>query len=168
MPDLSDQARKALAYWPQIEFAARYGMTTADLWNTIRDAAEGMGLASPGVTAAGVSELRGLATGIQRSEREFAAADPSSNLGPHLTREAPWSRDLPSMNADQMFQVRFEHTVVIDGEEQTVWRTAMYRGHEMPATVGDLQDLIDLDAEEMAGDYEQGHVGVGAVQIIRV
>lgn len=167
MPDLSPAARKALAYWPQIEEAARDGMTTQDLWSLLQDTAEEMGLSGPGVSAAGVSELRGIATSIQRSEQRFARADADLSIEHTMITEPPWARALPSQNALGIFQVRYQHTYLIDGEQQTDWRTSIFRG-QLPGTVGDLRAAITEDASMLSNKYGVDHVDFDNVQILAV
>jgi hypothetical protein len=165
--DLSDAARQALKYWPQIEFAAQSRMSTADLWSAIRDAADELGLSSPGVTANGVSTLRGLASGIQRRGEAVDRAHDSQRLTDEHMAQAPWSRPLPQQNAFPMFQVRFQHTFMQDGEERSEWRTSVFNGR-LPRTAGELRAAIDMDANELASKYGSTHVGVGNLQILQV
>jgi hypothetical protein len=42
-----------------------------------------------------------------------------------------------------------------------------FRG-ELPATVGDLMDELEGDAQVMADNYGQEHVGVSSVSVLRV
>lgn len=167
MPDLSDAAKRALVYWPQIEFAARYRLTTADLWSTIRDAAEQAGWASPGVTLRGVNQLRAIATQIQNAGRNFARADEDQRLDYTMTAGAPWSRSDAERGALPMWQARFEHTFMQDGEEVTEWRTSVFAGR-LPATVADMRAAIAEDAEQLADKYGVDHVGISGVHVLAV
>lgn len=167
MPDLPPAAQKALAYWPQIEYAASAGLTTADMWGIIRDAAEELGLASPGVSAAGVSTLRGLAGGIQRAAQVLEASPGDRALTAQQFAQAPWSRPLAEQNAFPEYHVRYQHTVIIDGEETTVWRTSRFAGR-YPSTVEELRQDVDEDAEQIADKYGEEHVGVAGLQLLAV
>lgn len=167
MPDLSPAAKRALAYWPQIEFAARYRLTTADLWSTIRDAAEEAGWASPGVTLQGVNELRSMATRIQSAGRNFAAADQDQRLDYTMVAGAPWSRPDNERESLPMWQARFEHSFWQDGELTTEWRTSVFTGR-LPATVADMRAAIAEDAEQLADKYGVDHDSVGGVHIVAI
>lgn len=167
MPDLTPAGRKALAYWGEIEFAARERLTTADLWASLQDAAERLGLSSPGITVQGISNLRAFAGSIQRAEQRFERARDTENIAGHHIGDAPWARSLPEQNALNIFQVRYQHTFLQDGEEQTEWRTSVFTGR-MPGTVGELRAAISEDANELARKYGVEHVDFGAVQILRV
>lgn len=167
MPDLSPAARKALAYWPQIEMAAAERMTTADLWSLLQDAAEEMGLESPGVTLRGVSELRGLATTIQASGRRLERLGDSAALSGQHVAEAPWSRSLAEQNALGIYQVRYQHTTLTADGPETNWRTSVFYG-ELPGTVGELRAAIEEDAGQLANKYGVDHVDFSNVQVLSV
>lgn len=167
MSDLSDQARKAMTYWGEIQAAASEGMTTADLWSLIQDAAEEMGLESPGVTIRGVSELRGLAGRIIASGRTFATAGPEISLSGRDWAEAPWSRPLAEQNALGIWQVRFQHTTLGPDGPETQWRTSVFTG-SVPGTVGELRSALEEDAQAMATKYGVGHIGFDNVQLLVV
>lgn len=164
-----DQDRNpALAYWGEIEYAAANRLTTADLWASLRAAAAELGQESPGVTVQQVNEVRHLATGIQAASRRLERIDPSSSIRDgRLIAEAPWSRSLAERSALPMYQVRYQHTVDGPNGVETAWRTSTFRG-ELPRTLGDLQDAIDEDAENLADKYGGAHVGVSAMQILAV
>jgi hypothetical protein len=167
MPDLSPAARKALAYWPQIEEAAHYSMTTADLWETIHAAAEDLGLASPGVTLRGVSELRSLATQIQASGRRFESlGDESSVEGRHVS-DAPWSRPLAEREGLSIFQVRYQHTTLTAEGPETNWRTSIFYG-QLPGTKAELQAALEEDAGQLANKYNVSHISTSGHQILAV
>jgi hypothetical protein len=158
----------ALAYWPQIEYAAANRMATADLWATLREAARELGLDSPGVTLAQVNELRHLATGIQAGSRRLDRVDPLSAItDARLIAEAPWSRSAAERAALPMYQVRYQHTVNGPNGEETAWRTSTFRG-SLPRTLADLRGAIDEDAENLADKYGGEHLGVSGLQILAV
>ena len=167
MPDLSDAARKALAYWPQIEYAAAAGMNTADLWSAIRDAAEELGLASPGVSVQGVSQLRGLAAGIQRGAASFERLADNLGLGNVHVAQAPWSRSLAEQAALPMYHVRYQHTVMGPEGPETNWRTSVFTG-PLPDTVGGIRAAINEDAAQLANKYGVAHGDVAGLQILSV
>jgi len=167
LPDLTPEARKALAYWPQIELAAAERMTTADLWSTIQDAAEELGLSSPGVTLRGVSQLRSIATQIQASGRRLETlADAADLTGQHIA-EAPWSRSMAEQNALGIYQVRYQHTTLTADGPETNWRTSVFYG-QLPGTVGELRDAIEEDAGQLANKYGVSHLDFSNVQVLSV
>lgn len=166
-PALSPAAKSALAYWPQISRAAALGLTTADLWSDIREAAEDIGLASPGVTVQGVSQLRGMAAGIERTADRLARAADSRRLIGDFVATPPWARTPGERKAAAMFNVRFQHTVIRNGEEVTEWRTTKFSGR-LPRTVGELRRLVEGDAVQLARKYPSEHVGVSGLQLFAV
>lgn len=165
--DLPPDAQRALAYWPQIELAAHYGMTTADLWSLIRDAADELGLASPGVTVRGVSALRGMAGQIQERGRQFSQLPDSRRVTGRYVSTPIWARPAAAQRALPMFQVRFQHTFTQNGEQQTQWRTSMFQGR-LNHTAGQLRSLIALDAANMAREYNTEHLGVSDLQVMAI
>lgn len=164
---LTPAEAKALAYWPQIEYAARNSLNTADLWAAIREAAADLGLESPGVSIQGVNGLRSLAVGIQRREDEFAQLADSKRLLGRMITDAPWSRSAGERKGLPKFQVRFEHTFTQSGETRTEWRTALFEG-KLPRTVGELRALVGGDAVQLANKYGVEHVGAGSLQVLAI
>jgi hypothetical protein len=164
---LTQAETAALAYWPQIEYAARSGLNTADLWATIRDAAEELGLSSPGVTIQGVSGLRSRAVAIQRREETFAGLADSKRLTGRDVGTAPWSRSPGERRALPKFQVRFEHTFNQAGEQRTEWRTALFEG-KLPRTAGELRALVEGDAVQLGNKYGVEHIGIDSLQLLAV
>lgn len=165
MPELSNAAVKALAYWGVIEYAANNRFTTADLWNALRDEAERLGLSSPGVTVRGVAQLYGLAVANQSAARRLERQRDQFAVTANLIGHYPTERPLTEQNALGMWQVRFQHTTLTETGEFTEWRTVMFRG-ALPATVGDLRDAVEADANELAADYGTEHVGIDSLQVL--
>lgn len=166
-PNLSPHATAALAYWPQIQHAAATGMTTADMWATIRASAAELGLESPGVTVQGVSTLRGIASGIERTAASLNRADDGRRLISDMISTPPWSRGPGVRAADRVYQVRFQHTTLQDGQPSTDWRTVTFTGR-LPRTVGELRQLAEGDAIQLARKYNGEHAGIDAMQLFAV
>lgn len=164
---LSPAEQRAMAYWPQIEYAARHGLNTADLWSAIRDAAEEIGLDSPGVSVQGVSSLRAKAVGIQRNEGEFERLADSKRVLGRLVQVAPWARAPGERRALPMFSVRFEHTFMTGDGHRTEWRTAVFEG-QLPKTAGELRALIGSDAVQLANKYNVEHIGIDSLQLLSI
>lgn len=168
MPASEQPRNPALAYWPQIEYAAAAGLTTADLWGIIGDAAAELGLATPGVSAIDVSRLRGVAGGIQNAARILDATPDERALESRMFAQAPWSRPLAQQNAAPEYHVRYQHTVINSaGEEETIWHTSRFVGR-YPATLAELREAVNEDAEQIADKYGAEHVGVAGLQLLAV
>lgn len=167
MADLSPEATKALAYWSQIEYAARNGLNTADLWGAIRDAADELGLATPGVTVQGVSQLRGMAVGIQRRESDFERLADGRVVTGRMFGVAPWSRSNQEQRALPKFQVRFQHTFLQEGEEVTEWRSSIFEG-KLPRTAGEIRSLVDGDGVQLADKYNVEHISTDGLQLLAI
>lgn len=165
--DLSPEAQRALAYWGPISRAASEHMTTRELWGAIRAESERLGLPSPGVTVRGVSQLRGLAGGIESRAREFNTYSDSRVLRGSMAAQAPWSRPLGEQRALPQYQIRFQHQYTSRGEQVTEWRTTMIPAR-LPRTVGDLRDLVAGDALQLARKYGVEHLGIGDLQVLAV
>lgn len=164
---LSEHARAALAYWPQIQHAAAVGMTTADMWATIRASAADLGLETPGVTVQGVSALRGIASGIERTAAGLNRAESNRRLISDMISTPPWARPPGEQRADHVYQVRFLHTTLQDGIEQADWRTITFSGR-LPRTVGQLRQLAEGDAIQLARKYKGEHAGIDSLQLFAV
>lgn len=166
-PALSDQAKRALAYWPEIARGAALGLYTADLWADIRERAEDLGLASPGVTVQGVSQLRGIATSIERTADRLNAAADSRRLIGDFVSTPPWARTPGERKAAAMFNVRFLHTFVQNGAQLSEWRIAKFSGR-LPRTVGELRRQVEGDAVQLGRKYGTEHLGVDRLQLFAV
>lgn len=162
---LSPAAQKALAYWGVIELAAQVRATTADLWGWIRDAADELGLASPGVSVQGVSELRGRAGQIQEAARQFARLADNQRVRGVSVATPPWARDPALMRAQPRFAVRYQHTFEHQGQLVTEWRTSMFDGRPN-ATAGQLRRDVELDAQNLANKYGTTHVETSNHQVL--
>lgn len=162
---LSPAAQKALAYWGVIELAAETRASTADLWSWIRDAADELGLASPGVTVQGVSELRGRAGQIQEASRQFARLGPNQRVRGATVAHPPWQRDAGSRRAQPKFAVRYRHTVSRGGVLETAWKTSVFLG-TLNHTAGQLLRDVELDARHLANKYNTEHVETTDHQVL--
>lgn len=167
MRALSEAALRALAYWPQIEWAAANHLTTADLWANIHAAADELGLSSPGAPLQGVNELRAMATRIQAASARLNTAPPTNRLRAEYRALAPWSRSQRQMNTSPMYSVRFAHTFMSNGEQITEWRTSVFNGRP-PRTVGQLFELVDNDARNLAKDYGVEHLSADDLQLLLI
>lgn len=164
---LSPAGKAALPYWGIIELAAEVHATTADMWSWIRDSAEELGLASPGVTVQGVSELRGRAGQIQARAQAFARlADHKRVTADHFSTP-PWQRDAGQRKAEPRWAVRYQHTFEQGGVIKTEWRTSMFAGR-LNHTARQVRDLVELDAENLARKYRTNHIGTSDHQVMVV
>lgn len=166
--DLPPDALAALPYWPVIRQAARNHWTTQKLWQGIEATTARWGLIGPGPTVRGISQLRGLAGGIQTAAERLEAAADSKRLLSEMVTRAPWARPLSQQRANREYHAYFQHTVEDNsGQQRTVWR-AVTDIHRLPRTVGELRDLVEGAAEQLADDYDESHVGVGTIQLLAV
>lgn len=167
MPDLPPLAQKALPYWGVIESAVSRGATTAELWSDIRSAATEWGLESPGVSAIGVSQLRGMAGQIRARGQEFAQLPDGRRVYSTLWADAPWQRTSAERRLDPRWAVRFQHTYTQGGDTLTEWRTVMQYGRP-PRTAGEIRASVEGEALNMARKYNIGHLGTGDYQLLIV
>jgi len=163
--NLSPDAQKALAYWGVIELAAETRATTADMWEWIRQSAEEVGLAKPGVTVRGVQELRGRAGQIQEAARKFGLLPDSTRVRGEHVAVPPWARDPGAMKAQPKFAVRFKHTFTEGGITKVEWRTSVFTG-KINHTAGRLRSDVELDAQNMAAKYNTEHGDVSDLQVL--
>lgn len=167
MSELGLNNPQSLQYWGSIEGAVRSGANTQGVWDAIRSAQASLGNSAPGIDIRDVSKMRSSAVGVRESARQFGNADGLSPVLGSYMATAPWARDLSDRNTLGMWQVRFEHTFTDNGIERTAWRTTMFQG-TLPPTVGDLQDAVDQDAQEMAKGYGFEHVAVANISILAI
>lgn len=152
MTVLGKYGGNALKYYGSILASAYQGLSTSDMWTSIRTTQATYGLTSPGASAPDVSVIRGYANRIVAGANALAAADPSDSITSDMMAVAPYtSRDLNSIAVNPVYQVRYLNTVQADdGTVTSVWNTSVFTATDMPDTVGDLQDAIDSNAQELA------------------
>ena len=148
---LTSRAMSALGWaFGAIQGAAYQGMTTADLWQNLRDAAEAQGLETVGLSAADVSSLRGYAGQIKAAADALASADPALGLESKMVGYAPWSMDQSTLNVAPEYWARVEMTVADEqGNQSTGWAT-MTGITSLDMTAGELQQMIQANAEAAA------------------
>jgi hypothetical protein len=167
MADLSDAAKAAMRYYPEIQGSVSSNASTADVWAAIRDRAGELGLGTPGVTIQGVNELRSYAAQIRNASQRLNKAPDNYALEANMIAQAPWSRSITDQEAEPMWQVRFQHTTLHDGVETTEWRTSVFR-NALPPTVGALARDVESDAYEMAADYGFEHTGIDNIAVLAI
>lgn len=168
MAELTPQERRAMQYWGPIESVTMAGGSTRDIWDRIRAQAEALGYDSPGISALDVNRLRSQAVANRNALAGLDQLGEDDLITGSQIGNAPWGRSLNQQNAVPMWQVKFEHIVTdSNGNEQTVWRTSTFTG-TVPRTRRELELALEEDGENLAGEYEQEHVGVGAYNILAV
>jgi len=153
MPDLSDPQRLALGrYWSEIYGGAAQGLSTSDLFDNIRQRASDLGLPSVGVGASVISTLRSYASNMVASANRLNAASPESILDGRLLATPPWARPDQARSTLPIYHVGIDHTIQDDqGNISTVRQTIVLTG-TLPATVGELQALIQGEAALLASE----------------
>jgi hypothetical protein len=167
MSDLTPGQRRALQYWGPIEHGTLAGENTAQIWQRIRDQAAALGYDTPGVGARDIAYLRSQAVGIRTARDQLERAGEQDLITGEMIGSVPWSRGLASQNVVPKWQVRFEHNIVVDGRETTVWRTSMFTG-SIPRSRRELETDLNADAANLAREYEVGNAGIGAYHILAV
>lgn len=165
MPNLTPEERRATQYWGSIEGVTRAGGSVTDLWRGINEQAAALGYDTAGISAIDVNRLRSLAVSNRNAERSLDRLGPDDLITGDAIGQAPWARSLNEQNAVPMWSVRFEHIVIVDGEEVTQYRTSVFTG-EVPRTRRELELALEEDGENLAGEYEVEHVGIGGYTIL--
>jgi|SRR5882762_303907 len=154
---LGQYGGNALKYYGSILTSAYQNASTADMWTGIRTSQATYGLPKPGASAPDVSVIRGFANRIVNGARTLAAASESDAITRDMMAVAPYtSRDLPSINTNPIYHVRYQVTVqASDGTVSNRWSFSVFTAADMPGTVGALQDATDTAAEEMTAQAAQ-------------
>jgi hypothetical protein len=148
---LTDRAASALGWaFGAIQSAAYQGLTTTQVWESLRDAAEAHGLPTLGLSAADVSSLRGYAGQIRQASESLAAADPGLGLDASMVGVAPWSMGSSTLAVAPEYWARVEMTVADEqGNLSTGW-TTMTGITSLNMTAGELNAMIQANAEAAA------------------
>lgn len=154
----------SLAYYGAIQGATQRGEDTAGIWQAVRDvqASFGADVGLPGFQD--VNRMRNAAGLENRAIDNLSRTPGNIALDSQFISTAPWSRPQGEQNSLGIWQARIEHQTMVDGRLQTDWRTVQFTGG-LPATVQDLRDAIDQDAQAMADQYGVEHVGVLSISL---
>lgn len=165
--DLTEGARRLLAYWGEIQNAVTRRAGTAEIWADVHNAATREGVALTGISASDMSTLRGIAAGMRNSMESFSRLGQSEVITPAVMASDVSARSLGDQSLAPRWIVRFEHDVIVNGQLQTLWRSSVFDA-SLPATAGELRTAIEGDAVALANDYDITHAGVGRLQISAV
>lgn len=160
MAELSPGEKRALQYWGVIESATLAGANTQELWQRINDQAAALGYESAGVSARDVARMRSQAVGIRNAANTLAGLGPHDRIDSGAIGNAPWARDIRGQNTVPLWQVKFEHTVIREGEQVTEYRTSVFTG-SIPRTRHELELQLSQDAAGLADSYGVEDAGVG-------
>jgi len=165
--ELTPGQLKLMPIWGSIEAAVSQRASTADLWQAVREAAAQGNLDITGVNAIDLGGLRSMGAQIRNAAANLASATAGASIEGSMVAQAPWARPLAEQNALGMYQVRYLHSVLEDGEAVTAWRTSVFEG-AIPATVEGLMAAVTEDAQAVADSHGTSHIGVSGVQILVV
>lgn len=164
---VSDEGKKGLLYWNEIQSSVSGRYTTAELWTAIKEAAAREGLDSPGISLQAVNELRSAAAQIRNAGERLMSEPAQNGLGERLIAEAPWSRPLDERAVSPMLQVRFELSMIRDGQLVTEWKTLVHSGRR-PTTIADLQRIVERAGMSLAGSYNSDYAGYGQMSALEI
>jgi hypothetical protein len=170
---LTDRAAAALGWaFGAIQGATYEGLNTTDIWQRLRDAAESQGLSTVGLSAADVSSLRGYAGQMKAASDALGAADPSLGIESSMVGVAPWSMSQATLNAAPEWWARVEMTVADEQGNMTTGWVTMTGITSLNMTAGDLNQMIQANAEaaavqEGAGTTPRGTlISTGRVELL--
>ena len=165
--DLTPGQKKLLPWWGPIVGAVSERVQTAELWQRVRDAAAAEGVELRGVSAIDMGGMRSIAASQQRSMDAVGRLGMDQAITAEVIGRDISSRDLGAQSLAPSWIVRFEHDVTREGELFTLWRSSVFEG-SLPPTKRDLLDVIEGDAQALADDYNETHLGVGRISIVAV
>lgn len=159
---------RSLQYWGTVSGTVNQRGSTADVWQGIKDAAAANGLDAPGLSLGDFNRLRSAAVGVRNANEAFNRLAPADSLQAPQIAMAPWARSLAEQDALGKFQVRFLHTSTdAEGNESSAYKFTVFTG-ALPATKGDLLNVVDQAGQAMADEYETEFVGTSDITIFRV
>ena len=165
--ELTPGQHRLMALWGSIESAVSQRASTADLWSAAREASLAEGVPLTGVSATDMSGLRGMAAQMRNASEMLATAGAGASITGDMVAQTPWSRPLSEQNALGIWQVRYQHTVIEDGQPVTAWRTSIFEGG-LPPTVEQLNQAVNEDALAVADSHGTSNVGISGLQILAV
>lgn len=164
MPDLSAGAIKLLPVLGAIQEGAAAHDTTADLWARVSTAAAAQGFDISGANAIDLGQLRSWAATNAYAAEALNSAGATQTIDASMIGSELYTSAGTIEGQQALYNVRFLQTVVENGVELDLWRTSQIRGL-LPPTKDQLQQLMDSDAQQLADEYNQTHVGIGSITV---
>lgn len=164
----SGLSKGALQYWGTILGAVRARLSTAELWQAIDYYEVTNNIEDRPINLQDVNRLRAMAATVRNSSERLGRSGGQS-LDPRMWARAPWHRPLSQMGTVPVYQVQFTHETrnTKTGETNSAFRTIMFRG-ALPGSVDELYAAVELDAQQLADQYEEEHVGISDLTIFAV
>ncbi len=153
-----------LAAWGSVMASARTRLTTAQVWDRIREAFPRDQYRYPATILADVNRLRATAGGLVETSRRLGRAPDDQVLSGRLIAQQIYARGLNAQELAPSFHARFSVPVTTPEGTRQEWYTFQYDG-ALPATVGELRANIAMYAQALGGDYG---VDIGEVDDIEL
>lgn len=137
------------AFWDNVTFLAGQHVSTADLWQNLRDVvAERFGPdtrpSDVGLDFQAVNRMRGMATNLVRSQERFAKLSTDAIIGGNNFADTPWSASQEAQNMAPRHVVTY---TVGEGDQQQ-FRTITYwggvpEGYTKDDVLNDIQNEVN-------------------------
>lgn len=140
-----------LSYFGAIQARSRQRLTTAEVWEAVKDEAARRGEPLPAGMFQAVNQLRAQATALRNaSDRLARAGQNEAILADHLA-PLPYGHNPSASGGPRVFDVRVHYTAVRQGLDVQDYVTLRYTGG-LPATVGELQqEAFDVTSSLVEG-----------------
>jgi hypothetical protein len=154
MPRLTDSVKQALGEWWSLTYAAGYGgYTTTDTVVVANELAGQEGRSLTFSENGAIATLYGYARRMFNASQVVQGLRPQDVIIPEAVSTPPWARDEREQATLPIWHVHFNFTYSDDlGDVFTERKVSIFR-MMLPDTIGELQDLVNSDAEALAGKY---------------
>lgn len=169
MARLSDVQSAALANWWELaQYAANNGFTSTDTVGAASDIAQAAGRSLTFEEGTAIAQLYGYARRIFNASDALQSTAPDAGITPDIMAIPPWARDEQVMATVPIWHTTFEFTYIDQaGNQVTEFKTSV-EDMTFPATVGELQDNVQADAEAMAAKYGVQLVSINLISLLAV
>lgn len=165
---LSEAAARYAYAWGALQNAVANRASTADIFATVRQVAEDLGMDTPPGMWAAVNELRSLAVAERNAGEAFQRTDPAERLTAALAPPDINARNIEDRNIFPEYLVRFDMTHT-DTEGNAVTITRSFRDTWTPGlTVGEVTGLVTEAATGLANEYGIDLAGVDNLRVVSV
>lgn len=152
-------------YWGVIQRAVSERVTTAELWNMIRNASEAEGYVGTTGGLPEMNRLRGAAAAIRNASDVFRSARDDATITASMFAPDINAKAIPGLSLTPVYRVRFEHTIgTLEGQLVTTWRTISFP-MQLPGTKDLLMAELEANASSLAEQYGEEHIGLDGVEI---
>lgn len=149
-----DLSPEQAQYWGVIRSASSARISTSDLWAQIAAFEQAQGITRPAGLFAAVNQMRSLATSQRNAFQALQDASDEAAITSEMISQDFNSRPLTDQSTAPVWTIRFGVSILTENGVEDSWLTYRASG-ALPATKGDLVDLLSVEAPALGAGSNQ-------------